>query len=102
MVMTRQQSKNTAKETMKLLNELPYAVEPKLKKSKMEKRKEKVKGTKVTEKVELPDTSNISLPANFEQLQSQDETLKPILAKCQQYTTKPDEGCLLIVQENNL
>ncbi|KAI4897040.1 hypothetical protein NFI96_014401, partial [Prochilodus magdalenae] len=102
MVMTRQQSKNTAKQTVKLLTELPYAVNPKQKKSKMEKRKEKVKGTKMSEKVELPGASDISLPTTFEQCQSQDETLKPLFNKCKQFSDNPEEGCHLTVKHNKL
>ncbi|XP_066509706.1 uncharacterized protein [Hoplias malabaricus] len=101
MVVTRQSKKNLAKETTELFKELPYAAETK-KKTRRDVRKAKVMGTKCLEKIELPDTDNISLPINFEQLQNLDETLKPLFEKSKHYSDISDKGCHLAIKDNKL
>ncbi|KAL7880119.1 hypothetical protein SRHO_G00023730 [Serrasalmus rhombeus] len=100
-MVTRHQAKSAARDAAKLFSELPYALDAGRKKSKIERRKQKVKGTRVCEELEHP-AIEVSLPSNFEQLQRDDDTLKPLYAKSVPYTDSGEEGCHVAIKDNKL
>lgn len=104
MVVTRAQA-NQNEVSKQLLQNLPFNVVSKDKKSKREKRHDKVVGTKVVEKVQKPNTDDLEqIPHDIVQLQRQDETLKPLFEKANANNTKSAlmQKDQLMIKDNKL
>ncbi|XP_067288440.1 uncharacterized protein [Pseudorasbora parva] len=87
MVVTRAQAKQE-ESSKQLLQDLPFNVVAKDRKSKREKRHDKVVGTEVRETVPKPNTDELEqIPHDIVQLQRQDETLKPLFEKAKTSNT---------------
>uniref|UniRef100_A0A3Q3BI90 Gypsy retrotransposon integrase-like protein 1 n=1 Tax=Kryptolebias marmoratus TaxID=37003 RepID=A0A3Q3BI90_KRYMA len=85
------------------LNELPFAnaevpgeeglKKHSLRKSRMQRRQDRVRGTKVAELLSEPEIDELLvIPSNIVQLQRQDPSLVPLFAKCSQESTQITEG----------
>ncbi len=80
-VVTRAKAKQV-EEHKQTLNLLPFAKEPKGKRSRREKRKEKVRGTVIAEQLPEPDKNDLyDIPHNMSDLQKQDVTLEVLFQK---------------------
>ncbi len=80
-VVTRAKAKQV-EERKQTLNLLPFAKEPKDKRSRREKRKEKVRGTVIVEQLPEPDKNDLyDIPHNMSDLQKQDVTLEGLFQK---------------------
>ncbi|XP_076864257.1 uncharacterized protein LOC143516498 [Brachyhypopomus gauderio] len=103
MIATRLQTKReTAQESKVLLKEMPFNMELRKRKSKREKRQDKTKGTVLVEKLENPNIQTEILPSNIAQLQSQDESLKPLFSKyAKDIAANKNDNCL-VLKENIL
>ncbi|XP_076844741.1 uncharacterized protein LOC143489530 [Brachyhypopomus gauderio] len=84
---TRSQAKQNEADSIKLMQEMPFNIVPKIKKSRRERRYDKVKGTVVSEPLTVPETNAGELPGNIRELQMQDVSLKPLYLKCNQGNT---------------
>jgi len=88
-VVTRAQAKHS--ETCKqLLEDLPFGRSPKTRKSKRERRQNKVEGTEMVEQLLKPQADDIEcIPHDAVELQRQDKTLKPLFEKVDKGNTVP-------------
>lgn len=88
MVVTRAQA-NQNEVSKQLLQNLPFNVVSKDRKSKRERRHDKVVGTEVVENVQKPNADDLEqIPHDIVQLQKQDETLKPLFEKANASSTR--------------
>ncbi|KAL7872222.1 hypothetical protein SRHO_G00072050 [Serrasalmus rhombeus] len=101
MAVTRLQAKqeSIAGENQTLLRELPYNEIPKIKKSKRQRRQDKVRGTAIVEQLEYPDIEVDSLPSNVAQLQRQDKSLVPLFLKAESQSVEKSEIRFVIIRD---
>ncbi|KAL7870568.1 hypothetical protein SRHO_G00080650 [Serrasalmus rhombeus] len=101
MAVTRLQAKqeSIAGENQTFLRELPYNEIPKIKKSKRQRRQDKVRGTAIVEQLECPDIEVDSLPSNVAQLQRQDKSLVPLFLKAESPSVEKSEIRFVIIRD---
>ncbi|KAL7841230.1 hypothetical protein SRHO_G00249210 [Serrasalmus rhombeus] len=100
LVATRQRAKSAEEGNRRTLSELPFSDVVKAKKSKRERRRANVRGTKITEPVAVADLGSGLTNPSLAELQKNDTTLQSLFLKAVQGTL--DRGSLFVIRDQIL